>query len=183
MTNTTRRRRLQTAEECKGGGIDLSEECQRAAECAVGMSAACIIDSDCESTAPPTAAVVLETAIEVSRSEAEQRAAELFAVSPPVGMLAPPTLEQMLVPGSEASVMLATMFTTEQQPHLAFPTAIEHVGASSGGPGGGGGNRRQLQRADGGADRVVITVKAVAPTPEEADGAIARLQALGTSGR
>ena len=179
---------LQTAEEC-GSGIDLSEECQRAAQCAVGMSAACIIGADCslESTAPSAAAVAIET-IEVSRSEAEQRAAEMFAVSPPPGMVEPPTLEQMLVPGSEASVMLASMFTTEQQPHLAFPTAIEPIPmANSGDDGGGGGgghrHRRHLQRADGTVDRVRITLKAVAPTSQEAERSIAMLQTMAANGR
>ena len=165
-SNITTRRWLQNAEVCISG-IDLSEECQRAAQCAVGMAAACIIDSDCESTAPITAAVTVET-IEVSRSESEQRAAEMFAVSPPVGMMEPPTLEQMLVPGSEASVMLATMFTTEQLPHLAFPTAIEGIDAPPDDTG------RRLQ--DGHAAGVRVTIRASAPTVEEVDNVLQRIR-------
>ena len=81
----------------------------------------------------------------------------------------------MLVPGSEAAELLASMFTAEQQPHLALPTAIEPVASAAS---GGGGHRRELQRSGGSADGVRITVHATVPTAEDADRAIAGLQTL-----
>ena len=71
------------------------------------------------------------------------------------GLTAPPTLDEMLVPGSPAAELLASMFTAEQQPHLALPTAIEPVTSAA----GGGRHRRELQRSDGSADGVRITVQ------------------------
>ena len=61
--------------------------------------------------------------------------------------------------GSPAAALLGLVFTSEQQPHLAFPIAIEVVSASGG---------RRLQRVDSSADSVRITMKATAPTADEA---------------
>ena len=79
--------------------------CQQEAECAVGLPTS--------SCAP--AQVSDEQSIGIDRHEAEQLAAEMFASDPSTGMTASPTLEEMLVPDSDASVLLATMFTTKKR--------------------------------------------------------------------
>ena len=215
-------------------GVGLSDSCQRAAECIVGMSASCV--------AAATEVITIST-IEIGRSDVEALAAAGWQaavagrrrlqrvdgsagttrIDPGTyGLSAPPTLDDMLVPGSPAADLLASLFTVEQQPHLAFPTSVEPLGSMPGtapgnpacwsgeytyercclaalGPTGdarcwsrsfdyafccaGSGGRRALQRQDGAVDRVSISIKATAPTVEESEGTVARLQALATTGR
>eukprot|EP01051_Picozoa_sp_SAG22_P011736 SAG22_NODE_1156_length_5335_cov_2.046600_3_plen_592_part_01 len=116
MFNPSQAQPIQTQPVCFGDAQ--TQGCQQEAECAVGMpTASCM----------PTQ-VSDKQVIGISREDTEQLAAEMFAANPPdYGMTTPPTLEQMLVPGSEASALLATMFTTDQQPHLVFPIAIEQI--------------------------------------------------------
>ena len=58
----------------------------------------------------------------MGQPELEQLVLEMFV--PTTTLTMPPTLEQMLVPGSEASELLVSMFSADQQPHLSYPTAI-----------------------------------------------------------
>ena len=148
-------------------GQQQQDEMFRAAECAVGMSGSCTVTSQITQ-------VVQSATIAMSRAEVEQRAAEMFV--PSSTLPTPPTLDQMLVPGTEAAELLASMFTAEQQPHLALPIAVQPLTS-------GGGHRRALQKAEGTADRVIITVRATAPTAEESEATVARLQALQSNGR
>ena len=61
----------------------------------------------------PTNGVAVRVAVvEVPRAEVEWLAATVFVPSPNLPM--PPTLDQMLVPGSEAAVLPASLFTSEQ---------------------------------------------------------------------
>eukprot|EP01045_Picozoa_sp_COSAG04_P012481 COSAG04_NODE_841_length_9946_cov_6.344775_9_plen_161_part_00 len=89
-------------------------------------------------------------------------------------MDAPPTFEEMLVGGSRASAMLASLFTVEQQPSLVFPLTIEptHDPALD----NGGGHRRTQANGGGSgaqdANSVVVTVKVEASTAAEADDAL-----------
>eukprot|EP01052_Picozoa_sp_SAG31_P031443 SAG31_NODE_3331_length_4396_cov_19.352339_1_plen_1136_part_00 len=179
---------------------DVSHACLRAMECAAGLSGSCE-GKDCSSGAerPPSPPhVVFETTIEISRQEAEERAAEIFATnSAPATLDAPPTVEQMLVPGTDAANLLATMFIAEQQPHVVVPTAIVPTHASQGGteegqqpPKGGNGHRRALQRQHSGANAesaaasLLVTVQATAPTQEESHRAIIALrERLAINGR
>ena len=159
-------RRLQVL----GCGNSITEACQKAAECAVGLSDSCVVD--CEARQPAAGAAVRETTVDVSRAEVEAMAAEMFAASPPPGLVAAPTLEEMLVPGSEASALLATMFTSQQQPHLAYPTEVEALSAAMFGGSSGGHRRLQNQgptsmgEPSGG---VRLSLRAIAPTAEGAE--------------
>ena len=156
MFNPSGEQTTQMQPVCLGGSQ--IEECQQEAQCAVGMpTSSCVPEQ-----------VSDEQTIGINREEVEQMAAETFAKGAPTGLTAPPTLEQMLVPGSEASVLLATIFTTGQQPHLAFPTAIKHVNVSSG-------TGRRLQGSGG--DGVQVTIRATAPTAEEANAVLQRIRA------
>jgi hypothetical protein len=130
-----------------------------------------------------------EAELEVGRAELEAVAATMFAASPG-GFAAPPTLEEMLVGGTEAGALLATMFTREQQPHLAFPLDFEGLAPSK--PGGqdekGGGRRRQLQ-SEGPKSQgevvfsgVRVSLKANAPTELEAQSAVMGLVAMSSGG-
>jgi hypothetical protein len=79
------------------------------------------------------------------------------------GSLHPPTLEEMLVSGSDASALLAKVFVTTQRPLTVAPTAFSKVDH---GDGDGSGHRRNLQL---GGDRLRVTVDSHAATA--ADGA------------
>ena len=65
--------------------------------------------------------------VEATREELEAQAAEMFRTrgTESSTLAAPPTLEQMLVGGSEANALLAAMFTREQQSHHVMPVVIE----------------------------------------------------------
>ena len=175
---------LQTAVGCGNGVGDLlSEVCQRAAECAVGMSASCTEASE-------GMQVTETTTIRMSRQEVEQLVAEMFAhgagrrrlqranmaqgtaaVDPGTyGLTAPPTLDQMLVPGSPANAFLAAIVTAEQQPHLALPTAIEPLATMIGG-------HRLLQGEHQPAAGINVSVKATASTVEEVGRVLAKIRA------
>jgi hypothetical protein len=127
-----------------------------------------------------------EVELEVGRAELEAAAATMFA-STPGGLAAPPTLEQMLVGGSEAGALLATMFTHEQQPHLAFPLDFEGLVTTEAGGEKGGGHRRQLQSAGPQSQGEVVFsgvrvfLKAEAPTELEAQAAVMGLVAMSSS--
>jgi hypothetical protein len=94
--------------------------------------------------------------IVLSRADVEAQAAAVFDATPAAErtLAAPPTLEEMLVGGSEANALLTSMLTVQQQPHVVYPLTIEPVasdGSGGGGGGGGGGSghrRRQLQGAE-----------------------------------
>lgn len=170
--------------------MSMSEACQMEAACAIGMSASCLANSTVQQ-------VSQEATIELSRAQIEQLVTETFAgsidgrrlqrldgakdtsqIDPGTyGLESQPTVEEMLVPGSPANNFLAALFTAEQQPHLVLPISIELAMS------GGGGHRRQLQRTDGTIDRVLISMKAVAPTVEESESSLARVIELQTTGR
>lgn len=104
--------------------------------------------------------------IVLSRADVEAQAAAVFDATPAAErtLAAPPTLEEMLVGGSEANALLTSMLTVQQQPHVVYPLTIEAV-ASAGGGGGGSGHhhRRQLQGAE--------------PEPEPEGGDVAGVRA------
>jgi hypothetical protein len=120
--------------------------------------------------------------VEVGRAELEALAAEMFAALPPDTertLVAPPTLDEMLVSGSEAEALLATMFTAQQQPHVTFPLEFHGiVGEPSAGNVKGGGHRRQLQssgpqsQGDSILSGVRVSLKSKAPTELEARAAL-----------
>ena len=138
---------------------------QNVAECAVGMSASCTSTSQ-------VTQVKQSATLTMSRAEVEALAAERYTPRP--GLAAAPTLDDMLVAGSPAAALLGSLFTSEQQPHLAFPIAIEVVSTSSG---------RRLQRVDSSADSIRITMKATAPTAGEAEAAATTLTLFQATGR
>ena len=84
--------------------------------------------------------------------------------------------------------MLAQMFTVEQQPHVAFPIALEPLSAQElvaeraqmFGVDGGGKNGRRRQQSKGPASQgdlvagVRLTLKAKAPTAVQTDIALAQ---------
>ena len=130
--------------------------------------------------------------IVVSRQELEAQAAQMFGSMPATScgsqLQTPPTLPDMMVAGSEASAMLAQMFTVEQQPHVAFPIALEPLSAQElaaeraqmFGLDGGGKNGRRRQQSKGPASQgdlvagVRLTLKAKAPTAVQTDIALAQ---------
>lgn len=161
--STCTHRRLQ-------GSMTASE--QSAAECAVGMSASCAAVSQ----------VTQVTQSATGRAEVEALAAEKYGatigrrrqlqrgnggadtgLAPGSGLQAPPTLDNMLVAGSPAADLLSSLFTSEQQPHLAFPAAIEAVGTT--------------------ATATRVTMQAAAPTTEGAEAAAAELLMFLTNAR
>jgi hypothetical protein len=80
----------------------------------------------------------------------------------------PPSIDDMLVGGSPAAGILASIFTNEQQPHH-----VEVASMSLQQGGGGGGHRRTQRTGDG----VFVQIVTHAPTPAEAERAV---QAIAT---
>ena len=86
-------------------------------------------------------------------------------------MAAPPTLEEMVVAGTEANEMLSSMFTAQQQPHVVYPLIFIGDSDSAESAGKGGGHRRAQHRGD----RLRVRIETHAPTPSEAHRAVTRL--------
>jgi hypothetical protein len=105
----------------------------------------------------------------VDRGEVEALALILWQGTPAEQrtLAAPPTVDEMLVSGSEANALLVSLFTVEQQPHVSYPLMIQ-LDHGTGGTGGGG--HRRTQRTGGGDLRVQILTRA--PTPAEAQRAM-----------
>jgi hypothetical protein len=104
----------------------------------------------------------------------------------------------MLVGGSEAGALLAAMFTREQQPHLAFATAIAPI--ADGIQSNNNGHRRRRKLAEGSSaantdaahaehtvdaaiSAIRVSLRATAPTPGEAAAALDQMQLAGAGRR
>jgi hypothetical protein len=63
----------------------------------------------------------------VDRGEVEAQALILWQDTPAEQrtLAAPPTVDEMLVSGSEANALLTSLFTVEQQPHVIYPLSIQ----------------------------------------------------------
>jgi hypothetical protein len=107
-------------------------------------------------------------AVLVPRSELEAQAAEMFGAEPG-GLTAPPTLDEMLVQNSEASAMLATMFSAYQQTHVVYPVEFSWTEADV-----GGGHRRMQSQVphSQGESALSVRLRIKAPTPKEATRAV-----------
>lgn len=75
----------------------------------------------------------------------------------------PPSLDEMLVSGTPANALLASVFVQEQQPHLAVPAAFSP------------GMQCAKRRLQTGGDLLHVTVDTHAATPTEANRALERL--------
>eukprot|EP01045_Picozoa_sp_COSAG04_P025215 COSAG04_NODE_3269_length_2991_cov_2.786653_1_plen_368_part_10 len=120
--------------------------------------------------------------ITLSKAEAVATVEALWQQTPTQEriMIAPPTLDEMLVGESAASGMLSSLFVVEQQPHTVRPLSIELVDPGSGhrrvqANGGGGGGAQQ-------GNSVAVTVAARAPTPAEARRTLQEIQVQVDSG-
>lgn len=128
------------------------------------------------SAVPPSARTQLRW-----RAEVEAQALTIWQDTPADQrtLVAPPTVDEMLVSGSEANAMLTSMFTQQQQPHVIFPLSIRQAsvsepshGGSSGGDGKGG-HRRQMQGAEPEPEPepdLTIRIQGRAPTSRWSDG-------------
>jgi hypothetical protein len=79
--------------------------------------------------------------------------------------IAAPTLDEMLVSGTQANAMLGSLFTTEQQPHVVYPLSYSLDGSDECG-------HRRLQK---GGDRLHVAIDTHAPSPLASDKAEQRL--------
>ena len=82
---------------------------------------------------------------------------------------APPSLEEMLVSGSEANTLLNSMFTVEQEPYVVYPLDFHIDGGKDKGNGSG---HRRLQKQ---GDHLTVVIETHAPSPFNADQAEQRL--------
>lgn len=110
--------------------------------------------------------------IVIERAEVEARAAALWQAEarhrPQMGPDHAPSLNEMLVSGSEANALLTSMFTTEQQPHVIFPLSIEPISAF---PGDTGHRRMQGSEPEPEpeVDGIRVSVKTQASSGEHAN--------------
>jgi hypothetical protein len=111
--------------------------------------------------------------IVVSKAEIERQAAATWESSHGAGRRLqmdgegrhPPSLDDMLVPGSPANQILVDLFTAQQQPSVIYPVSFAQGDVDGG--------RRQLQHQ---ADRLIIEMETHAPTPMDANAAQQRLE-------
>jgi hypothetical protein len=130
---------------------------------------------------------VRNATIEVQASELAALAVEMMLQAPTNGLASnSPTLADMLVPGSTAAALLASIFATDQQAHIVYPAAIDHAveavasGSSGGvsltnGAGKGGGHRRIMQGDADGAVGIRVELRARSAVSEEAEEALGGL--------
>jgi hypothetical protein len=121
----------------------------------------------------PTRGTVQRTdRIVVERADVEARAAAVWQESHDTGRRQmqtdggaphPPSLEEMLVSGSDANDLLDSLFTIRQQPHVVFPITMlnDHSG----------GHRRLQMRGD----HLRVVIETHAPSSHDADLAEQRL--------
>ena len=120
-----------------------------------------------------------ETTISLARLELEAQIAAMFAETPEDQrrLAAPPTLPEMLVSGTKASDMLAEHFTSEQLPHIIFPTAIEALTTAALREEQNGGHPDLSDSIVAVEDAVGVRVSltAVSPSQQESEAALASL--------
>ena len=87
-------------------------------------------------------------------------------------LAAPPTLDEMLVGGSEAQAQLARMFVDQQPPHRIHMTEIKLIKAAE------GAGHRRLAEAHQAQDRISVTVVTVAPDSDTARKAVTTLASM-----
>ena len=120
-----------------------------------------------------------ETTISLARLELEAQIAAMFAETPEDQrrLAAPPTLPEMLVSGTKASDMLAEHFTSEQLPHIIFPTAIEALTTATLREEQNGGHPDLSDSIVAVEDAVGVRVSltAVSPSQQESEAALASL--------
>jgi hypothetical protein len=106
--------------------------------------------------------------ITVERSQAEAQAATAWQATPKSQrtLIAPPTLDEMLVSNTDANALLASLFTVEQQPHVVYPLTFSLEAGGS-----GSGHRRMQQQGD----FLHVTIDTHAPSPEAAGSALQKL--------
>ena len=119
---------------------------------------------DVSATVPVLGTVTRTDTLSISRADIEAQVAALWQAIPASQRVTAtaPTMEEMLVAGTEANEMLNTLFFNAQQPTVVFPLTIE--------PQGGG--HRRLQK---GGDQLRVAVEAHAPAPDIAQQVVSRL--------
>lgn len=118
-------------------------------------------------TQPVSGSVKRADTIVIGRAEAEAQAAMVWQATPLEHrtLNAPPTLDDMLVAGTAANHILASLFTLEQQPHLVYPLSWQLASNRAG-------EHRRLQME---GDHLLVSIETRAPSPRDADQAEQRL--------
>jgi hypothetical protein len=122
-----------------------------------------------ETHAPTHGTVQRIDRIVIARADVESQAQIAWEAMPANGrtLSAPPSLDEMLVSGTEANKLLGSLFTTAQQPHVVYPLSmqLDHDDSDD------AGNRR-LQHE---GDRLAVVVDTHAPSLFDAGQAEQRL--------
>jgi hypothetical protein len=125
-------------------------------------------------THAPTFGTVQRTdRIVIGRPDAETQAAVAWHAAHDAGRRLqsnsgsphPPTLDEMLVAGTEANALLTTLFTVHEEPHVVYPLSMQLDDTD-------GTQHRRLQKQ---GDRLVVVIDTHAPTRLDADRAEQRL--------
>jgi hypothetical protein len=108
----------------------------------------------------------LTTTLVVGTNSLEAQAAAVYYADRAgyASLPAPPTMDEMLVGGSTAAGILASIFTNEQQPHSVEVASVSLQPPDGLDPHGGG--HRRTQRT---GDAVYVQIVTHAPTPAEAE--------------
>jgi hypothetical protein len=115
----------------------------------------------------------------VANEELEAQSRSLFDATPPVdrSSAAPPTIQEMLVGGTEGSALLSSMFVAQQQPHQIFPVSYQEVSAQEASML----MDSKQSTTTAGLSFIAVTVVAQAPTPKGAHDATDEIHAQARS--
>ena len=121
------------------------------------VTAGAFFDQDNDDAAPTIGNAERTDTLVVEVSEVEAQIAAMFEATPAEERLLPaaPSVDEMLVAGSEAAAMLSRLFTEQQQPHVVFPRSFALEGD-------------QHRRTQAGARQLYVDMETLAPTSAEA---------------
>lgn len=113
----------------------------------------------------------------VATQELEAQSRSLFQATAPADRrtAAPPTIQEMLVGGTEGSALLSSMFVAQQEPHEIFPVSYQEVTAQE------ASMLTNSKQTTTGLSFIAVTVVAQAPTSEGAHDATDELHAQARS--
>ena len=116
--------------------------------------------------------VVRTDRLVVPRANVEHQVAVLWEATPPADRITPtpPTMEEMMVPGTPAAEMLTALATVQQQPHVVYPREFQTGGADDCQD-----DRIGHRRVQMGGDHVEVIIETHAPSALDAADAEQRL--------
>lgn len=148
-----------------GPTSDGTDNSKCASELRLTVTPGAYFDESATATEPVSGSAVRTDTIVITRADVEAKATAAWQTTPTEQrtLVAPPTLDEMLISGSDANALLISLFTVEQQPYAVFPLSFALLDIDA---------HRRLQK---GGDKLVAVVDIRAPSVSNAHQAEQRL--------